>query len=286
MVMALIKRMRQLGLTRYLMLLAAYLSLISCASSPEVTEIDYPDEAEIATLIAETVTQMAVNNLETTASPYVITKPAEQDLTQPPMDTPEEPVPTHTVTLPYPFVYPTETGTPTTTATGELPENATAGASTVEPTPQATPTEEAALQAGIPGLNLGDMVDQVAGIGFECSQPYLLDAETIVECNYETTDFKYTVTMWGSTTDTVDLIEAVAFYFGDLDYTELTSIIFELLVATTYQGTASEEARVWIIETLPEIQVLGDEATQFFEGVRYYLYAFPSAHVLEIGSSR
>jgi hypothetical protein len=36
-------------------------------------------------------------------------------------------------------------------------------------------------------------------------------------------------------------------------------------------------------ETIPEILVVGDESTSFFGGVRYYLYAFPSAHVLEIG---
>ena len=234
------------------------------------------------TLIAKTVTQMAADNPETTAWSNTTPKPAEQDRYQPPTDTPGEPVPTSTATLPYPFIHPTETGTPTTTGTGEpsvdpSPETATTG------TPQATPTEEDTLEAGVPGLNPVALAEQLVNIGFGCSPPQILEGQIILGCSYETTDFLYTVSIRGSNPDTVDLIEAVAIYFGELDYTELTSIIFELIVETTYSGEIPDEAGEWIIETLPEIQVLGDEFNSIFWGVRYHLFAFPAAHVLEIG---
>ena len=89
--------------------------------------------------------------------------------------------------------------------------------------------------------------------------------------------------MWGSTPDTVDLIEAAAFYFGDLDYSNLTSVVFGMIVEIPYDGADPESARAWVEATIPDIQEIGDEALTDFGGVRYYLYAFPSAHVLEIG---
>ena len=127
------------------------------------------------------------------------------------------------------------------------------------------------------------LAEQLVNIGFECSQPHILEGQIILGCSYETTDFLYTVSIRGSQPDTVDLIEAVAIYFGELDYTELTSIIFEIIGKTAYAGEVPEVAGEWIIETLPEIQVLGDESTQLFGGVRYHLFYFPGAHVLEIG---
>jgi hypothetical protein len=146
-----------------------------------------------------------------------------------------------------------------------------------------SPTGAITPLQGIPGLERGVVLQRLVGIGFECSQPYAQENMILSECKYGTSDFLYTVSIWGSTDESVDLVEAVGFYFGDLDYTELTSIIFEMLAEASYQGAEPGEVGEWIIETLPDIQVIGDESITYFRGIRYYLYAFPSAQVLEIG---
>ena len=262
-------RMRYFVKIKYLLLLLLSFTLVSCSKSPMVTEIDYPDEEDLGTLIAKTLTQIAADNPEATQVPTDTPQPVEQDSTGPP-------------TAQFFTLTPTEQS-PAHTLTKALTEAVSTGESPLQPTALTDPTEESFPLIGVPGLDRGVVLEQMIGIGFECSQPYAQDDMILNECKYGTSDFLYTISIWGGSADAVDLIEAVGFYFGDLDYTELTSIIFELLVVSSNLGAESGEAGRWIIDTLPDIQQVGDESIQYFGGVRYYLYAFPSAHVLEIG---
>ena len=136
---------------------------------------------------------------------------------------------------------------------------------------------------GIPGLIVSDLVDRLFEFGFDCSAPEIQDRHHIRYCNFETSEYQYSVTIWGSTPDTVDLIEAAAFYFGNLDYSSLTSVVFEMIAEVPYAGAVPENAGDWVEVTIPDILKIGDEALTDFGGVRYYLYAFPSAHMFEIG---
>jgi hypothetical protein len=147
----------------------------------------------------------------------------------------------------------------------------------------AVPPDPVDPNQGIPGLNASDLVDRLFEFGFDCSAPEIQGEHHIRYCNFETSEYQFSVTIWGSTPDTVDLIEAAAFYFGDLDYSGLTSIVFEMIAEVPYDGADPESAGAWLEATIPEIQNIGDEALTDFGGVRYYLYAFPSAHMFEIG---
>ena len=257
---------------KYTFFLILGLILVSCSENPVVTEVDYPDAAEVSTLISKTLTQIATENIEPIKEPQDTPQPTELKSTGYPT------AQFFTLTPTDPFR--TAESTESTTTTDITAEDLTSQASGTETPNQ---TEEPSLP-GIPGLYPGAIMDRLVGIGFVCSEPDVKDGQIIWECIYGTSDFLYKMSIWGSTVETVDLIEAAALYFGDLDYTDLTSIIFEMMAVTISQGNASDEVSAWIRDTLPDIQVIGDEAIQSFGGVSYHLYAFPSAQVLEVGN--
>lgn len=137
--------------------------------------------------------------------------------------------------------------------------------------------------AGIPELDVVFLLEGLVEFGFDCAASESRDDVFARACNFETAEYQFSVTLWGKSPDTVDLIEAVALYFGDEDYSSLTSIVFEKIAETPYEDAEPDAARTWVQATLPGILAIGDEAATTFGGVRYYLYAFPSSQVLEIG---
>jgi hypothetical protein len=129
------------------------------------------------------------------------------------------------------------------------------------------------------------IVDRLQGYGFSCAQEQIESGKFVWHCKYETPEYQFSVNIWGDSPETVDLVEAIAFYYGDLaDYSDLTSVIFGLIAEAPYAGATPENARQWVEQAIPGMQMVGDEALTSFAGVRYYIYALPSSHVLEIGS--
>jgi hypothetical protein len=266
---------------KLLFLLLTAFSLVACASSPEV---DYPDDQDIATIVAQTLTQQAVEGMEGTPAPEggESTQPGAGDQAQPPAGEPggerADPGPES----------PPEggTGEAETSNQGAADDpTSTSGEDTSQETSE-TPSQPAGEVAdpGIPGLPLWMLWERLTGYGFNCFEPQVQEGEYLSECSYETTDYQFNVMIWGRLPDTVDLVEAAAFYYGELDYADLTSAVFELLAEIPYGGAVPEAAGEWVGENMPGINVVGDEAASVFGGVRFYLYAFPSSHVLEIGN--
>lgn len=139
-------------------------------------------------------------------------------------------------------------------------------------------------QASLPGLSPILVISQIEGYGFVCTLPELNNGRTTQYCDLTTDDYQFTVTIWGQTAESVDLIEAVAFYYGALeDYSGLTAVIFGNIAGLTYQGSLPAQAKAWVLQTIPSVQAAGDEGVNTFGGVHYYIYAMPSIQVLEIG---
>jgi hypothetical protein len=153
-----------------------------------------------------------------------------------------------------------------------------------EATAAPTQTEESTYVQGIPGLNVSDLMKILVEFGFDCTQEEIQGDSLVMKCNFESPEYQYVITFWGDTAEAVNLIEAIAYYYGDLDYSDLTSIIFGMIAEISYVDATPENASTWIQQTIPSIQIIGDEAISNFGGIRYHLYAFPSAQVLEIGN--
>jgi hypothetical protein len=265
---------------KYLPILLFSLLLLSCSSNPDAGQVEYPDDDDIATIVAQTLTQQAIAQPESTVQAGNTSQPSQQDPTQQPAaeddgtsdeaSSDEAPADGNTG----------DEGAADDGTSGDTDEEAPNGGATETP----GPLEDNVLNQGVPGLDVLDLMERLSGFGFDCTQPEDQDGIHVRECNYETSEYQFMVTIWGSTPDAVDLIEAAAFYFGDLDYAGLTSVVFELVAETPYEGATPEDAGAWVEESMPDIQGVGDEAVSIFGDVRFYLYAFPSAHVLEIGN--
>jgi hypothetical protein len=166
----------------------------------------------------------------------------------------------------------------------QLAQSATYTPQPVQVNTSTTAQSEGAGRAGLPGLSSTLVAAQVQGYGFNCAQPELNNTNTAQRCDLTTDEYQLTVTIWGRTAESVDMIEAAAFYYGDAyDYTDLTAVIFGNIAALPYEASVPEQASAWVQQTIPAVQNTGDEAINHFGGVRYYIYALPSIQVLEIG---
>lgn len=147
------------------------------------------------------------------------------------------------------------------------------------------PTQPAGgYQASLPGLSPIVLISQIEGYGFTCTLPEVNSERITQYCDLTTDDYQFTVTIWGKTSESVDLVEAVAFYYGDLeDYTGLTAAIFGNIAGLKYQNSVPAQAKTWVQQAIPSILNAGDEAANTFGGIHYYIYAMPSIQVLEIG---
>jgi len=266
---------------KFLLILLTAFSLVSCASSPEV---EYPDDQDIATIVAGTLTQQAVEGIEGTPVPGDAPQSGGQDSSQPLAGEPGgESTDPGTSTENPPAGGTGDTGTTGETAAGD-PTSAEGGDTSVEITEVTSQPTGESTDPGIPGLPLWMLWERLTGYGFNCFEPQVQEESYLSECSYETSEYEFNVSIWGRLPDTVDLVEAAALYYGELDYADLTTVVFELIAEIPYEGATPEEAGAWVEATMPGIQVVGDEASSSFGGVRYYLYAFPSSHVLEIGN--
>ena len=125
---------------------------------------------------------------------------------------------------------------------------------------------------------------RLEGYGFTCATPEDLNEQVIWYCDLVTDEYQFSVTSWGATAEAIDLIEAAAFYYGDLDdYSDLTAVLFGQIAEVPYQGSTPDQARNWVEGTIVSVKDAGVEALNAFGGVRYYVYALPSSQVLEIG---
>lgn len=150
-----------------------------------------------------------------------------------------------------------------------------------EPTQSTQP--EVTYTPSIPGLHPLDLTFRLESYGFTCATPALINERVTWRCDHVTDEYQFTVTAWGANTEVVDLIEAAAFYYGDLVYSDLTAVVFGQIAEVPYQGSASDLARDWVEGVIRTLQNSGEEALNNFGSVRYYVYAIPSAQVLEIG---
>ncbi len=143
------------------------------------------------------------------------------------------------------------------------------------------PTEEV---AGIPGFRALVLVEKLIGFGFDCPEfDEQGEGAYKQQCVFGTEDYQLVVTIWGRTAESIDLIETTVFYFGNMDYTDLTSVFFEIIADISYDGAVPEDAKEWVSSKVEVIKSFGDEAFDEFGGVRYYIYALPSGQVFEIG---
>ena len=160
-----------------------------------------------------------------------------------------------------------------------------AAAPVTELNPTATDSAaKPAAPAAAPQMDVfaGRMILQLEGYGFLCSQPEAEGNQTLRRCELETDEYKFTVNLRGSPAESINHIEAIGFYYGELeDYSDLTAVIFGLITST---ASNSEEARLWVQKSIPEVQGVGDEALNTFVGISFHIYALPSMQVLEIGS--
>jgi len=162
---------------------------------------------------------------------------------------------------------------PTQPSQGDLPQQ-----------PGEAPPPETVSDPGLPGLSPLDVVFQVEGYGFACALPEQVNSWVTWRCDQTTDDYQLTITIWGSTPETMDMIEASAFYYGELaDYSDLTAVIFGQIAGLPYEGSSPDLASSWVQQTIPLVQNTGDEALNTFGGVRYHIYALPSSQILEIG---
>jgi hypothetical protein len=228
------------------------LLLASCSAGSNPDESAWPDDDDIATMIALTLTQRAESGLQDTP------QPGEQNEAN------------------------QEIADSTVVASDQISEGTNSG-DNFEEVQAGEGSEQSFVEIGIPGMNALELVERLVGFGFDCPEPELRAGIYERRCIFETVDYQYAVTVWGKMIETVDLIEAAAFYFGDQDYTDLTSVVFELVGQTPYDGAVPDDAGRWVSSSLAEIQLVGDEALNEFGGVRFYLYALPSAQILEIG---
>jgi hypothetical protein len=153
--------------------------------------------------------------------------------------------------------------------------------------PSDTDSPDASDQPGVPGLDPLDLIQQLEDYGFVCSPPNPVKTNVAWRCDFVSADFTLLVTIWGKTAAMVDLIEAAAFYYGDLsDYSDLTAAVFGLIARSPYEGSTPDEAQMWAEQSIASVHESGDEAADVFGGVRYYVYALPSVQVMEIGRFR
>jgi hypothetical protein len=277
------------------------LMLASCSPAPTLDAQDWPDDDDIATWIALTLTQRFEDGQQVTPQPegqipgdqtvegelglgdsdgdaiFVGTRTQDVlpsrtdesmgngqavDETETPIDaTTLTPVPEETQKL--------LTETPTVRVTD---------------TPMLTEDRAPDIIAGIPGFNALDLAEHLSGYGFDCPgevNPSGISHEEM--CVFDSEEFRFEVTVWGKGVESIDLVEAAVFYFGDLDYSSFVSVLFEAVAEISYDGSVPDEAKDWVIDKVSEIQQIGDEAVDEFGGVRYYIYALLSAQVLEIG---
>jgi hypothetical protein len=257
--------------SKYLYLLLVSILLAACSLSSESDTNAGSDDALVGIMVAQTSTQQTNAQPEGTLGGRMVAQtPTQQtnvQLEDTLMGTMVAQTPTQRVNV-------QSEDTPQPTRQEPVDE---------APVNDAVPTDQVDQTYGIPGLNASDLVDRLFGFGFDCSEPEIQGSQHIRDCDFGTSEYQYSVTLWGSTPDTVDLIEAVAFYFGDLDYAGLTAIVFGMIAEVPYADADPESARAWVEAAIPDIMEIGDEVWTDFGGVRYYLYAFPSAHVLEIG---
>jgi hypothetical protein len=281
------------------------LMLASCSPVPTLDAQDWPDDDDIATWIALTLTQRFEDGQQVTPQPEGQI-PVDQTVEgEPGLGDSDDAifVGTHTQDV-LPSRTDESMGNGQAVDETETPINATpTDVATLTPVPEETqqlltetptlrvtdtpiPTEDRApdIIAGIPGFNALDLVERLAGYGFVCPgevNPSGISHEEM--CVFDSEEFRFEVTVWGRGAESIDLVEAAVFYFGDLDYSSFVSVLFEAVAEISYDGSVQDEAKDWVIEKISEIQYIGDEAVDEFGGVRYYIYALLSAQVLEIG---
>ena len=278
-----------------LLLIVSSLFFVSCSSGQSPESQDWPDDDDIATMIALTLTQRAEDGSQSMDLDTDIQGEADPTLEYNFGDILSE---ESTVD---------ENGDDEPSGTPEEEVEDVQGEDAIEPSASATSTEESTIDvsltptptqvrvteeneqpqdpAGIPGFLATELVERLSGFGFDCPVPDdPVDGVYTRQCAFATEDYQYVVTFWGRAANSIDLIETTAFYFGSLDYTDLTAVIFEIIAEILYNGADPQQAKEWINDTVDEIQLIGDEAFDEFGGVRYYIYAIPSAQVLEIGS--
>ena len=264
--------------------------LASCSSAPELDAQEWPDDNDIATMIALTLTQRVKDGQQNTPQPdgqgTGENRTGEGDSDEDMLLGETMPQDTSTEENEQP-VEETPTVGATETPTVEVTQQSVEETPTVmiTETPTATKEEETpVVLAGIPGFNALDLVERLVGFGFDCHEPLNPSEEDYQQrCVFDSDEFRFVVTMWGGMADSIDLVEAAALYFGDLDYSSFVSVIFEEVAEISYDGSTPDEAKDWVIGKVAEIKLIGDEAVDEFGGVRYYMYALPSTQVLEIG---
>jgi hypothetical protein len=241
----------------------------SCSPGGGPAGTDWPGENDIATMISITLTHLADVQLQSTPQPadQGLGNQGSQDLGSGVAQEAENQVAESAEEWDLPQ---------------DSPENARDGQA--QGSSQGDSGEErSVVPAGIPGFNAKELVVRLAEFGFECPESQDQVAPLQWECVFETEDFRFEISIWGSSIDEIDLVEATAFYFGDLDYTGLTAVIFERVAEMSYENAQPGEAKGWVSVNLAQVLQIGDEAVTDFGGVRYSLYALPSMQVLEIG---
>ncbi len=144
---------------------------------------------------------------------------------------------------------------------------------------------EAGYSAAVSGLHPVGVALELEGFGFVCESMGVVDERFVWRCDQATEDYQYTVTIWGTTEDTVDLVEAAAYYYSTVyDYSDLTAVLFGQIAGLPNASGSQEQARAWVEGNVQLVQANGDEAATMIGDIRYYLFALPASQVLEIGS--
>ena len=270
-----------------LLLIVSGLFFVSCSSGQSPESQDWPDDDDIATIIALTLTQRAEDGSQSMDSDTDIRGEADPTLEYNFGDILLEESTVDENRDDEPSITPGEDVNEPSASPTSTEESAIEVSLTPSPTRERVTEENEQPQdpAGIPGFSAAELVERLNGFGFDCPMPEdPVEGVYNRQCAFATEDYQYIVTFWGRTANSIDLIETTAFYFGSLDYTDLTAVIFEIIAEISYNGADPEQAKEWINDNVDEIQLIGDEAFDEFGGVRYYIYAIPSAQVLEIGS--
>lgn len=263
---------------------------VSCIPGQNPDAQDWPDDDDIATMIALTLTQLSeegssVNQggeSQEEGEPTLIFNLEGIFSEEPTMDHEAIIVVSETPESSPEQEQGSDEGDPIATVTP--PVTPSADPTSTHTVVVVTSTQEPQNLAGIPGFDAGELVDSLVGFGFVCSMPEdRIGGSYNRQCDFTTEDYQYVVKVWGQTERSIDLIEASAFYFGSMDYTDLTAVIFGIISEISYENALPQEAKEWVYNKIDVIQIVGDESVDEFGGVRYHIYALPSAQVLEIG---
>jgi len=200
------------------------------------------------------------------------------------------PTPTETqvaTSTPKPTEVPTATSTALPPTATPIPLTPTQAQPTFAPQPTAKPTATLAPTSGStaplgPGLASADVKLNLERRGFKCSAASERQGIISGTCDKAVGADTYHLEWYGRNLMQLDFLDATA-VVGSGEAAKARATEFLALIAT-FHFDAAQEAKAWVVATMPLVGTPGVVKETTIAGVHFKLFGGPGAYALEMGT--